>query len=128
MLLLLIKKTVLFHLNSPPKKFPHDIKSHSELMALLNMRVTNATRCERPLEGKNIKFGPLKHSGVVVDLTDGKKYLIHKVIVTNICLVGSLPIIVRSNDPNIEFGMKTLSEWTSLLRLVYIHGFLYRRC
>ena len=82
-------------------------------MALLNMRVVKATRCERPLEGLNIKCGPLKHSGVVVTLTDGSTWLIHKVIVTMFSWVVTY-IIVRSNDPNIEFGMKMLSEWTFL--------------
>jgi len=82
MLLVLVKKTVLFHFSSPPTKFPHDITTQRELTALFNMRVVKATRCERPLQGQKHRFGPVKHSGVVVTLADGRTFLVHKVIVT----------------------------------------------
>ncbi|KAK2173237.1 hypothetical protein NP493_891g00029 [Ridgeia piscesae] len=83
MLLVLVKKTVLFHFNSPPTKFPHDITTQRELTALFNMRVVKATRCERPLQGQKHRFGPVKHSGVVVTLADGRTFLVHKTVVTD---------------------------------------------
>ncbi|KAK2173234.1 hypothetical protein NP493_891g00011 [Ridgeia piscesae] len=42
------------------------------------MRVVKATRYERPLQGLSVTLGLLKHSGVVVTLTNGRTYLIHK--------------------------------------------------
>jgi len=81
------KKTVLLHFSSPPKTFPHDINTQSGLTALYNMRVVKATRYERPLQGLSVTLGLLKHSGVVVTLTNGRTYLIHKVIVTILSLV-----------------------------------------
>ena len=42
--------------------------------------MVNVQKVERPLKGPLglIPIGPIKHSGVVVTTSDGKKYLVHK--------------------------------------------------
>ena len=83
LLVLLKKKTVWFHFNSPQKIFPYGINTQSELDALYKTPVVSATRYERfeisvhaSLEAVN------NHYGVAVTLADSSTYLIYKVIVT----------------------------------------------
>lgn len=91
---------MLLFLPSSSKSIPHDIKTKSGLTKLYNQKVTSVQSVERPLNiGKTgyiskpvqkvLNFFGVKtsisgkkahatHSGVVVTLKNGKKYLVHK--------------------------------------------------
>ncbi|EDO46785.1 predicted protein, partial [Nematostella vectensis] len=58
--------------------YPHDVRSREGLTSIYNEPVVKATEYERPLNGWKRKYGPLKHSGVVVQTKDGKTHLVHK--------------------------------------------------
>lgn len=55
-----------------------DIGRRSELTRLYNQPVRRVTHVERPLDGLSTMVGPIRHSGVVVDTQDGRRFLVHK--------------------------------------------------
>ena len=60
---------------------PHDITTQAGLRRLYNERVTYAAHYWRPLGNlpRWARAGPVSHSGVVVTLYDGSRWLVHKV-------------------------------------------------
>ncbi|KAK2173721.1 hypothetical protein NP493_851g00015 [Ridgeia piscesae] len=54
-----------------------DIGRRSELTRLYNQPVRRVTHVERPI-GRLPMVGPIRHSGVVVDTQDGRRFLVHK--------------------------------------------------
>ncbi|KAI0235581.1 hypothetical protein LSAT2_013889 [Lamellibrachia satsuma] len=56
----------------------YDISRKSELTKLYNQPVRSVTHVERPLKGFPFMIGSLRHSGVVVNTADGRRFLIHK--------------------------------------------------